>query len=265
MPKQGAQRSCGKKKSKFVKPSVLAERVKDGKTFRQIEVTEVNYKKPENLRERVVLSSDVNDFLSKKDTVHLRDERITEFFSKTKNFYIAACTYITKMFPMKEKLLKMAEVADVTQRLNVTEDHVKYFLTRFPCLIPAGSSVDDIISEFITYQSHDMIPTLQKDEVDATWIAIGQVKDAAGVPMFQQVSAVMLGILCIPHSNAACERIFSCVRKNHTDQRASLSSETIDNLMVVKSQPEMPYEKKYSKEQLRKIKSAYHLHLQSNR
>ncbi|KAL8602737.1 hypothetical protein ACOMHN_024299 [Nucella lapillus] len=43
---------------------------------------------------------------------------------------------------------------------------------------------------------------------------------------------VMLGICTIPHSSAACERVFSCVRKTCTDQRASLGQDTVEALLV---------------------------------
>ena len=68
--------------------------------------------------------------------------------------------------------------------------------------------------------------------IDHTWVEIGKVKDEAGQFLFKNVSQVMCGILAIPHSNAGCERIFSYVRKNKTDQRSSLAADTIDALMV---------------------------------
>ena len=64
----------------------------------------------------------------------------------------------------------------------------------------------------------------------------------------------MCGILAIPHSNAGCERIFSCVRKNKTDQRSSLA-DILDALMVLKSRPKKQHE--YSTEELNMFKSAY--------
>ena len=45
----------------------------------------------------------------------------------------------------------------------------------------------------------------------------------------------MLGILTIPHSSAHCERIFSCVRKNRTEQRSCLGDDTLEALLVIKS------------------------------
>ncbi len=44
----------------------------------------------------------------------------------------------------------------------------------------------------------------------------------------------MVGLLSIPCSNADAERGFSVLRKVHTDQRASLSHETIVHLFSIK-------------------------------
>lgn len=98
-----------------------------------------------------------------------------------------------------------------------------------------------------------------QERADFTWSAIGEMKDVAGELLFRSLSSVMLGILTIPHCNASCERIFSQVRKNKTDQRASLGAETMDALMVLKSQPgTFDPEKQYSLDTLRKIKSSYY-------
>ena len=62
----------------------------------------------------------------------------------------------------------------------------------------------------------------------------------------------MLGILTIPHSNTPCERVFSCVRKNKTDQRASLSAQTLEALLLVKGRQGS----EFTDEELRKYKKA---------
>ncbi|KAK7488557.1 hypothetical protein BaRGS_00020174 [Batillaria attramentaria] len=47
-----------------------------------------------------------------------------------------------------------------------------------------------------------------------------------------------MGVCTIPHSSASCERVFSCVRKNLTDQRSTLHQDTLEALLVLKSRPE---------------------------
>lgn len=246
----------------LVKPVVMTEKIQDNRKSRDRTVLEIDFTKATNHKPQVLLSEETESMLRRKDELHLREERIVEFHQRTKKFYVAACTYIKTKLPMKEELLLNAQVADVDRRVEVTDKELSYFLQRFPCMLPAGSTIDTVKLEFASYQSHPIIPKLKKETIDATWAAIGQTKDAAGVPMFSNLARVMLGILIIPHSNASCERIFSCVRKNKTDQRASLSDKTVDSLMVVKSRPGMPDTRKYSVGQLTRLKSAYYKSLQ---
>lgn len=65
--------------------------------------------------------------------------------------------------------------------------------------------------------------------------------------------------MTILHSSAPCERLFSVVRKNTSDQRVSIPEDTMEALLVVKSRPgRYPDEsRKYSNDQLDKLKSAY--------
>ena len=77
--------------------------------------------------------------------------------------------------------------------------------------------------------------------------------------MFDKVALVMLAILTIPHCNAACERIFSQVRKNKTAQRDSMGPDTLDAILVLKGQPGgYNPSKRYSPNKLRKLKSCYY-------
>ncbi|KAK7089566.1 hypothetical protein V1264_024416 [Littorina saxatilis] len=246
---------------RFVKPVILAEKKREkgegGKPLeRSKTVLEINYKNPSNHKSTVLLSGEADRFLTDPSS-HLREEKVKEFHANTKKFYVAGCTYIKEKFPMQEVLLQNAEICDPERRLEVTEDQLMYFLKRFPCLLQS-SSIDDVKTEFVEYQSHELVPGLIKERVDATWVALGQVKDGTGTPLFANLTKIMLGILLIPHSNAACERIFSCVTKNKTNQRASLSAETVDSLLVVKSRPGEPHERNYSSVQLTKLKSSYY-------
>jgi hypothetical protein len=72
----------------------------------------------------------------------------------------------------------------------------------------------------------DISSSLQ-DRLDLTWTDIGKKED------LQVLASVMTGILTIPHLSAPCERIFSVVRKNVTDQRISLGEDTIDSYVQI--------------------------------
>ncbi|CAC5408000.1 unnamed protein product [Mytilus coruscus] len=68
----------------------------------------------------------------------------------------------------------------------------------------------------------------------------GQLRNESGSLMFQFLAEFMFGISCIPHSSSHCERVFSVVRKNRTDQRATLGDKTLETLLVIKSRQGHP-------------------------
>lgn len=117
-----------------------------------------------------------------------------------------------------------------------------YFLERFPCLIPEDVKKDTVIEQFAVYQSTDLKTALGeewlKSRMDEQWKQIALLTDENGNIFFHELSEVMLAVLTIPHSSAHCERVFSTVRKNRTDQRSSLSDDTLQALLTLKSRAE---------------------------
>ena len=56
-------------------------------------------------------------------------------------------------------------------------------------------------------------------------------------PGLQDLSIVMKGVLSVPHSSAACERIFSMVRNTCTVGRSATLQDTTEALLVMKGNP----------------------------
>ena len=100
---------------------------------------------------------------------------------------------------------------------------------------------------------------LIKMRMDAVWTAVGKLKAEDGEVYLRELAVVMFGILTIAHSNAHCERIIPTVRKNRTDQRASLGNDTLETLLVLKTQPGHPFDTshQHSAAEHRKLKSIY--------
>lgn len=74
---------------------------------------------------------------------------------------------------------------------------------------------------------------------------------------YQKISNLMLLILTIPHSNAECERIFSSITKIATQFRSSMTKDTLENLLICKSNTSKHcFEQEFDKEFLKKAKSA---------
>ena len=204
----------------------------------------------------LVVGQTCREFIADKANNSLRDKKITEFFSVVRKFYVTASDYVKAKFPLQDDFFSKLCVADFSKRDKVHFHQLEYFLDKFPILLPTKCSKDDIQMEFLLYQTHnfELDNTVR---IDQLWCNIGKERDDCGELLFSNLSKVMLGLLCIPHSNAQCERIFSCAKKNKTPQRASLATKNLSSLLVCKSREEHCYEREYTSEQLKQLKSAY--------
>jgi len=242
--------------SRFVKPSAMVGKLVDEVQFK----LSCNQKVDNHL----VIGNAAKEYIKNKEKNHLRDHHIREFYSAVRQYFVNACEYITSNLPQNEPLLLHAEIADTDKQSLAKQSSVEFFVDRFPSLIPEGSTKDNILEQFVLYQSQN-IQSLVEDckRIDEKWVAIGQVRNEGGSLMFHELAEFMLAILCIPHSSAHCEMVFSVVRKNRTDQRASLGNTTIEALLVIKSRPGHPCDvsRKHSNETLDRLKSSYYKQL----
>ena len=126
-------------------------------------------------------------------------------------------------------------------------ESVEFFIDRFPAL---KTNKDVVQLEFLRYQV-ELLPVcvLSCERADVAWHH-----------KFKELGAVVKGILVIPHSNADSERVFSCMRKNKTEFRPTLSESTLESQLVEKmsmfASGKVCHNQTYSKQLIRKAKSA---------
>lgn len=102
-------------------------------------------------------------------------------------------------------------------------------MERLGALFPQlGLSEDRLREELTEYQVTDRQELPQEDQIDRFWGLVG--KDAR----FIELAKLMKGLLCIPHSNASSERVFSMVRKIVTENRMALDNSTVSALLSCK-------------------------------
>lgn len=241
--------------TRFVKPSAMAYK----------HVLDVNFTTACNIysKENIIVGEEARVFIENGEHNKLRKERVDEFFENVVNFYKASCTYLKKKLPLDDELLKHAQVADPARQVEGSFSSVRYFLSRFPKLKRPDVTVTELQMEFAKYQSADIRQCMQDtDRMDATWMEISKLQED-GSAVFKSLPMVMMSILTIPHSSAHCERIFSIVRKNKTDFRGSMGSDTLEAIVVAKSRPGTALDRKYSDKDLKDMKSSYYRSLQS--
>ena len=75
----------------------------------------------------------------------------------------------------------LIQVANMLSREIESFASVKYFLDRFPCMQPDGSSLDDIQMEFLLYQTDPLTPAiLAMPEAEDQWLQLAREKDVNG-------------------------------------------------------------------------------------
>lgn len=178
--------------------------------------------------------------------------------------------YDKKNFPFEDKVLIHARVANIEKRSEVKFASLKYFTDKFPILLElSGDTIDTLETQFLKYQIDTFSENiLNCDRIDAGWHLIGCLKDeATGRNKYSVLVSVMMGILCIFHSNAECERlsVFSCVNKNKNEFRSSLGTNTLSNLMThkvyMRSEGRECYKGQHNRELLKNAKSATYNYL----
>ena len=170
--------------------------------------------------------------------VKLTDGAQQEVYEDIIQFYITAFQYLTTKLPcLHEDLYKYCEVADVQLHVSAKFSSVLYFVEKHSCLLGIEGtsdnvSLDKLQTEFTQYQTAVDLP--QADRVDVQWHMISQMQDMLGNFKYKHLARVMSAILAVPHSNADCERVFSLVRKSRIEARSSMTSETLESLLIQK-------------------------------
>lgn len=252
---------------KFIKVSVLTEAQQC--PFSIDIMNEQNHKEEQDLFIGVAASAIV-------DT--LTEEQKGPFYSAVKAYYIAACSYMLEKFPLRRMigsaqesanlsrgdLLHHIQVADTATAANHSWKDLQFFLTKFPSLVllKEGESLEDatdqLQQQWLGFQQHTIEAAICEEErEDVKWAKLSELKGVGGCLLFDRLAHFMLGLLSVPHSNAACERLFSQVRKNKTDFRGSLSSQTLNAMMVAKANMVgLCHAQKPTQDLLQKAKSA---------
>ncbi|XP_063743299.1 uncharacterized protein LOC134866984 [Eleginops maclovinus] len=243
--------------NRFVKPQVINAAAK---------VHQVPFREPSNQKsnETLFIGQNTRDFI--RDHPELEELQLAQVFSAVRAFYMKAVEYMVKKFPYDDPVIRNASVADMSARDSADFNSVRYFTGRFPCLKMSAEEMDKLEGQFMTYQTDALPESITScDRPDTQWHLMSQLKDGNGHLKYPLLCKVMLAILCIFHSNADCERIFSLVTKNRTEFRPSMGMETLSNLITHKqfmvAKGSVCYKQAYSKTTLAKAKSATYDHL----
>lgn len=230
--------------ARFIKPSAFASITN---------IFEINFSKKKNQKsnEDLVIGAETRQLLNEIDAT---ERKI--FYANVRKYFKRACSYVIKKFPLEEELFQHAVVADIKKRAAVELSSVRFFFDLFDYPIAERDSVE---TEFVKYQIDTLNDEIINSErIDEAWYKVGDILDYNGAKKYKFLPKFMNDILIIPHSNASCERVFSIINNNVTDNRNNLGIETLEALIIEKCKPNSSvcYETNFSSEELTKAKKA---------
>lgn len=160
---------------------------------------------------------------------HIAPRVRQQFPANARSFYEATVKKMVEKFPFGDQTLADLVILDVTKRADFTSEHVIRLAQQY------APSVDQEVlkDEWEDFQllEDKAIRLLdgkgQPRRLDVVWSDILNIQTSFGSSRYPELSKLRSAILCLPHSNADCERAFSVVRKIHTEYRKSLGADTL--------------------------------------
>lgn len=201
----------------------------------------------------LVIGSKCRQFMADKK---FSDKKVKGLLQQFRAFYHKATTYLQKKLPMEEPLLRHTEFLDLSLLPSMSFSSVKFFTDKYPFLLE-NSTLDNLESEFLNLQVEKLPEDLLKEkDAGKQWTSVAEIKDHTGNVKYSHLGRIAKFLLCIPHSNAGCERVFSHVKHIRTNARPSMKKDTLSALCIMKESNVPCYAKIFSKTQTKQAKSA---------
>ena len=97
--------------------------------------------------------------------------------------------------------------------------------------------MDALAGEYLEYQHtpwHEHLLDVRQAPVDAFWHHLSKMTSGNGNFLYPFLSKVMKALLCLPHGNVECERIFSKVQLIKTATKNRMGLELLNALLTFK-------------------------------
>lgn len=147
------------------------------------------------------------------------------------DFYIELCTQIRQRFSFNDPILNFLPKLEPTRALSGETSSIMPLVQHFPAF--SESEYEEINIEWRqladTAQIEENFRNLQFEDF---WEKISSLKNSCKQPMFPLLGKLVKHILCLPHSSAAAERIFSQLNLIKSKLRNRLAIKTCNALLL---------------------------------
>ena len=202
-------------------------------------------------KNKVYVGVDAVRELSKPEIAN-RPHLVNIFYERCQQFYSILCSEFRKRYnfsdPIMSKLHIFSPKNALSHKIRETYPTLSEILIQMPRFLKKFDEhtksemeiepqlVDDEWRLLPSYSfdpdEYETIILCNNDNVDVFWGKIYACKNTIGLRVFENLSRFVLNILCLPHSNASCERVFSKVNLIKTKARNKLIVPTINGCLL---------------------------------
>lgn len=167
----------------------------------------------------------------KHDEISKNKSELNIFYNTCRNFLITSAKEIKKRYCINDPILSKLHV------LHPTNAASSKFRESFPSMFP----LIELLPRIVPNENVSLIQKIDDqwrslpgkfNELDLTLPVDKFWSELHVCPDFKELSQLALDTLCIPHSNAQCERVFSHVNLMKTKIRNKLMIETVNGTLL---------------------------------
>ena len=158
-------------------------------------------------------------------------EKITECFHRCKQFLIALCVQLKMRLPLNNPVIQDLKFLDPQAAISGTIASISNVASRFPNIVPTEKlqCLDHEWRQLVfDEEMSDLADSCATSPTEEFWAKV------AANDNYKIFGTFAKAMLCLPVSNADCERVFSQVNMIKTTHRNRFSTEGVASLIFVK-------------------------------
>lgn len=200
--------------------------------LRDTPLDRLQHRDPSNFAplEEIYLGGRVMSELSKPTDID--PAALHNFRLRCLEFCIEGASQVIKRFPLGNVQMKRLEAIDPRSVLEKRVPSVAPLAASFPSLVMADN-INKLDTEWRHLRNTDLgLPVDAR--VEHFWRCVRETKQGDGTAMFPTLSDFVSKLLCLPHSSANVERVFSQINLVKTKTRNSLETGTVQATLHTK-------------------------------
>jgi len=200
--------------------------------IQQMPISLININDPQNYLplEEIYMGAKILAILHNK---RFDNQQLHVLRTRCLSFYVEGAKQIRKRYDFDNTVLKMLEVLDPETVRGGSVPSIIDLCVAFPNLI-SEEKFQTIDNEWRLLRN-TKISCDKYSTIEEFWSYVSELKYSDGHLMFNTLGPFILNLLCLPHSSANVERIFSQINLMKTQQRNKLCTKSIIGLLHTKT------------------------------